>query len=209
MLFSYNFQINVFNFTILIMIQLSKKLILASKSPRRKQLLSEAGFDFEIRTIDADESYPDTMPIDEVAVYIAKKKAIEAKSMIAEDELLITSDTIVVLGENIYEKPKDYDDAVRMLRILSGQKHQVITGVCLWTHEKERLFSETADVYFSELSNDEIDYYVTKYQPYDKAGAYAIQEWIGHCKIDKIEGTYANIMGLPVNRIYKELQYFI
>ena len=136
------------------MIQLSKKLVLASKSPRRKQLLTEAGFEFEVRSIDADESYPITMPTEQVAAYVAKKKAIEAQPMIANDELLITSDTIVILNGNIYEKPTDYDDAIRMLKVLSGKKHQVITGVCLWTHEKEVLFSETADVYFSELSAD-------------------------------------------------------
>ena len=190
------------------MLQLNKKLILASKSPRRRQLLTEAGFEFEVRAIDVDESYPDTMPVAEVAGYIAHKKAVANKDTIAADELLITSDTIVILDDTIYEKPSDYDDAVAMLTALSGKMHQVITGVCLWTQDKEVLFSEPAKVYLNELSPEEIDYYIKKYKPYDKAGAYAIQEWIGHCKIEKIEGTYTTIMGLPVHRIYQELSKF-
>ncbi len=190
------------------MLNLNKKLILASKSPRRKQLLTEAGFDFEVRSIDADESFPSDMDVQDVAAFIAKKKATEAKHLIQKNELLITSDTIVILENEIFEKPKNHQDAVRMLTTLSDKMHLVITGVCLWTHEKEVTFSEVAKVFFSKLSQAEIEFYINKYQPFDKAGSYAIQEWIGHCKIDKIEGTHANIMGLPVNRIYQELHQF-
>lgn len=188
--------------------KLNKKLVLASKSPRRRQLLTEAGFEFEVRSIDADESYPADLPSAEVAAYIAQKKANAAQGLIASNELLITADTIVIFEGQIFEKPKDYGDAVRMLSAMSGKAHEVITGVCLWTPDKSVVFSELAKVYFDELSSEEIDYYINTCQPFDKAGSYGIQEWIGHCKITKIEGTYPNIMGLPVHRLYNELMAF-
>jgi len=188
---------------------LHKKIILASKSPRRKQLLEQAGFNnFEVRSMDCDESYPADLEVDKVAGYIARKKAEAAKGLIKEEEILLTSDTIVIQDEIIYGKPKDYDDAVRVLRILSGSMHRVITGVCLMTQEKERVFSSISKVYLAPLTEEEIAYYVSTYEPYDKAGSYAIQEWIGLCKIIKIEGTYTNIMGLPTDRIYEELEDF-
>jgi len=184
------------------------KIVLASKSPRRSQLLREAGFKFEMKTLDVDESFPDDLDRAEVAAYIARKKASAAKDLIKDDEILLTADTIVVLENQIYEKPKDREDAIRILSDLSGKVHQVITGVCLLSKGKEQVFSEVADVHLAPLSQAEIEYYIDTYKPYDKAGAYAIQEWIGHCKITKIEGTYTNIMGLPVHRIYEALEGF-
>ncbi len=184
------------------------KILLASKSPRRKQLLREAGFQFEVLTLDVDESYPSDLVVGEVAEYIANKKADGAKEYLKEGHILLTSDTIVILDNVIYEKPKDAADAKRMLRKLSGNVHAVITGVCLMDSQQRKSFSVTSLVHFKTLTEEEIEFYIEKYQPYDKAGSYAIQEWIGHCKIHKIEGTYSNIMGLPVDRIYDELQSF-
>lgn len=187
---------------------LKRKIVLASKSPRRKQLLAEAGFSFEIRTKDTDESYPADLDVNEVAAYIARKKAIAAKELVADDEILLTADTIVVLGDTIYGKPKDAADAIQILKALSGKMHLVITGVCIMNKDKESLFSSVSKVFFKDLTDEEIRFYVDKYQPFDKAGAYAIQEWIGHSKIYKIEGTYTNIMGLPIDRIYDALKEF-
>jgi len=181
-------------------------LILASKSPRRKQLLEQAGYSITIKLKEIDESYPSDLATDKVAEYIAIQKANGSKEFLQnEDDLLITSDTIVVWNDNILGKPKDKEDAFNILRNLSGNKHIVITGVCLMSKAKKVSFSDTSTVWFSQLTDEEIDFYLEKYQPYDKAGSYGIQEWLGLCKIHKIEGTYANIMGLPVNRIYEEL----
>jgi septum formation protein len=187
---------------------LNHKIILASKSPRRSQLLSEAGFSFEIKTKEIEEIYPEDLPIREVAEYLAKLKANAAKDLIQEDELLLTADTIVLQDDVIYGKPKDRDDAIHILKKLSGNMHEVITGVCLLSKEKKSSFSVVSKVYFEVISDEEIEYYIDKYQPYDKAGAYAIQEWIGHCKISKIEGTYSNIMGLPMEVVYRMLSEF-
>lgn len=186
----------------------NKKIILASKSPRRSQLLSEAGFEFEIKTTDVEETYPDSLPVEEVAAYLARKKALAAQSFIESNNVLLAADSIVVLGNTIFGKPKDEQDAVRILQALSGQTHHVITGVCLKSDTQEKVFSGVSKVYFDNLSRSEIDYYIKKFQPFDKAGAYAIQEWIGLCKIKKIEGTYANIMGLPVQMVYEYLQKY-
>lgn len=187
---------------------LTSPLILASKSPRRKQLLTDAGFtNFIVKTKEVDESYPVDMPASQVAQFLAEKKATECADFLERyEQILIAADSIVVLGEQIFEKPTDRTDAIRILSALSGRKHQVITGVCLLSKDKKVSFSGISDVYMDTMSLDEIHYYIDKYQPYDKAGAYAIQEWIGHCKISKIEGTYPNIMGLPVALIYKNLQ---
>ena len=181
------------------------QLILASKSPRRSQLLKQAGIPFEIRTKEVEEDYPDELPVDEVAPFLAKKKATACKDFIKSNEIILTADSVVILDNIIFGKPRDYADAFEILQRLSGNMHRVITGVCLLDRHKERTFASTSQVYFKELSAEEIDYYIKNYQPYDKAGAYAIQEWIGLCKIYKIEGTYANIMGLPVDRVYEEL----
>ena len=185
---------------------LQQKIILASKSPRRRQLLEQAGFHFEVKTQDTPEDYPDTLPAEQVAPYLAEKKAAAAAGLIGEGEVLLTADSVVILNGKIYEKPQDRADAQRILRELSGQKHRVVTGVCLMNEVGKRVFSGVSDVQFDVLTDEEINHYIDTYQPYDKAGSYAIQEWIGLCKISKIEGTYANVMGLPVDLVYRELQ---
>ena len=187
---------------------IKRKIILASKSPRRKQLLEEAGFQFEIRTREIEESYPSTISSEKVAEYLAEKKAKGVEDFIENDEIILTSDTTVVLGNTIFGKPKDLDDAYNILKQLSGKEHLVITGVCLLSKNKKRVFSGISKVYFDDLSDTEIYYYINKFKPFDKAGAYAIQEWIGLCKIKKIEGTFSNIMGLPMPEVYHELTNF-
>lgn len=186
-----------------------KKIILASKSPRRSHLLREAGFDFEIRAKEVDETYPEDLPADEVARWLAAKKAEECADFLeTEDQVLLTADSVVILDEVIYGKPIDYQDGIRILSKLSGRVHKVITGVCLLSKTKKKVFADVAYVHFEPLSEEEIRYYLDHYAPFDKAGAYAIQEWIGLCKISKIEGTYSNIMGLPMELVYKELADF-
>jgi len=185
------------------------KIILASNSPRRKELLAGIDVPFEVRVMEGiDESYPDTLPIQDIAEYIAKKKATAYRETMASDELVITADTIVVLGSKVMGKPHDANEASSMLRQLSGQTHQVITGVTLTTKERQMSFSVETDVTFKNLSNEEIDYYVTHYRPFDKAGAYGIQEWIGHIGVTGMSGSYFNVMGLPVQRIYEALKTF-
>lgn len=185
-----------------------KKLILASKSPRRKQLLEMAGIPFTIQTKEVEEDYPEDLPVMDVAPYLARKKARACADFIDGEAVLLSADSVVIQGQTIYGKPVDKQDAQRILRSLSGQVHTVVTGVCLLSKEKERVFAGHSKVYFDALSEEEIEFYIDNYQPFDKAGAYAIQEWIGLCKINKIEGTYANIMGLPVDKVYRELQQF-
>ena len=187
---------------------INRKIILASKSPRRSQLLREAGFEFEVKTREIEESYPPTLAAKDVAAYLAVKKALGVQDFIEADEIMLTSDTVVVLGDEIFGKPKDFNDAKRILRKLSGKAHQVITGVCLLSKNKKRVFEGISTVHFNTLSETEIEYYINEFKPYDKAGAYAIQEWIGLCKVKKIEGTYSNIMGLPIDLVYKELKQF-
>ena len=185
---------------------LKYKLILASNSPRRKELLAGLGIPFEVRVLqDIDEHYPENLPVNEVARYIAKEKADAYRRIVAADELIITADTVVIVGDEILGKPVDEADAVRMLKLLSGRTHQVTTGVCLLTAEKERCFDVTTDVTFKALTDEEIHYYVNRYRPFDKAGAYGIQEWIGYIGVTGLNGSYYNVMGLPVQRIYQEL----
>jgi septum formation protein len=185
------------------------KIILASNSPRRKELLAGIDVPFEVRVMDGiDESYPNTLPIQDIAEYIAKKKATAYRETMAGDELVITADTIVVLGSKVMGKPHDANEASCMLRQLSGQTHQVITGVTLTTQERQMCFSVETDVTFKNLSDEEIDYYVIHYRPFDKAGAYGIQEWIGHIGVTGMSGSYFNVMGLPVQRIYEALKTF-
>ena len=185
---------------------LKYKLILASNSPRRKELLAGLGVPFEVRVLqDIDEHYPENLPVNEVARYIAKEKADAYRRIVAADELIITADTVVIVGDEILGKPVDEADAVRMLKLLSGRTHQVTTGVCLLTAEKERCFDVTTDVTFKALTDEEIHYYVNRYRPFDKAGAYGIQEWIGYIGVTGLNGSYYNVMGLPVQRIYQEL----
>lgn len=180
------------------------KIILASNSPRRKELLGGLGVDFEVKVLNGvDESYPDTLPAKDVAEYIATEKA--AAYTVQEDELFITADTVVIVGQDILGKPEDAADACRMLRELSGKTHQVVTGVCLTTSKEQRRFSVTTDVTFKQLSDAEIEHYVDKYKPFDKAGAYGIQEWIGYIGVTALNGSYYNVMGFPVQRVYEEL----
>ncbi len=186
------------------------KIILSSNSPRRKELLAGLDLDFEVRIIPGiDESYPDSVPVDDISQYVASKKAEAYKDSIKKDELVITADTVVVLDDVVLGKPHDEADAKKMLRLLSGNTHKVITGVCLTTTSRQKAFRVITDVTFNELSEEEIDYYVSKYKPFDKAGAYGIQEWIGYIGVTSINGSYFNVMGLPVQRIYKELQDFL
>lgn len=184
-----------------------RRLILASNSPRRKELLAGLGLPFEVHVLkDIDESYPDDLPVSEVALYIAGKKADAYRATLADDELVITADTVVIVGDEILGKPVDEADAERMLRLISSRTHQVTTGVCMLTTTNERRFAVTTDVTFKQLSDDEIRYYITKYRPFDKAGAYGIQEWIGYVGVTCLHGSYYNVMGLPVQRIYETLQ---
>lgn len=184
------------------------QLLLASKSPRRKKLLSELGFDFEVVLQDIEESFPSDLPKTEVPAFLAQKKAKAVRDHLQEGKVILASDTIVLMNDTIYHKPKDYNDAVRILSDLSGKVHQVITGVCLLSLHKEVVFSDVAHVHFAPISKQEINYYLKTYQPYDKAGAYAIQEWIGLAKIKKIEGAYNSIVGLPTQKVYEALKNF-
>ena len=181
-------------------------IVLASNSPRRKELMSGLGVDYVVKTLpDVDESYPDTLQGEEIPAYISREKAEAYQSMIEPDELLITADTIVWMNGEVLGKPKDREDAIRMLRKLSGASHQVITGVCLTTKGWQNSFTVTTDVTFAVLSEEEIVYYVDKYSPMDKAGAYGVQEWIGFIGVESISGSYYNVMGLPVQKMYREL----
>lgn len=185
------------------------KIILASNSPRRRELLAGLGIEFEVRVLPGiDESYPASMPAEETAEYIAGKKAAAYRQVMADDELVITADTVVIVGDEVLGKPADTQMAAQMLRKLSGRTHQVMTGVCITTSEQTVSFSVKTDVTFKQLAEDEIEYYIKKYQPLDKAGAYGIQEWIGYIGCTGLNGSYYNVMGLPVQRIYTELQRF-
>lgn len=184
------------------------KLILASKSPRRSQLLAEAGFQFEIKTKEVEENYPNHLSPQQIPLFLAEKKAKVCSGFLKKNKIILAADTIVTKGKNIYEKPKDKADAERILTKLSGKWHKVLTGVCLLSKKKKVSFLGVSKVKLEKLSTVEIAYYINQFQPYDKAGAYAIQEWIGLCKISQIKGTYSNIMGLPVDLVYQQLQTF-
>lgn len=182
------------------------KVILASNSPRRKELLAGLGVSYEVRTLpDVDESYPGTLQGADIPLYIAKEKADAYRDMLQPGELMITADTIVWLDGKVLGKPKDREDALRMLRDMSGRTHEVFTGVCLTTTEWQHSFAARTEVSFSVLGEEEIAYYVDKFRPMDKAGAYGVQEWIGFIGVENISGSYYNIMGLPVQRLYREL----
>lgn len=186
----------------------SKNIILASKSPRRQKLLKELGFEFEIRTKDVEEIYPSRLKKEEVAIFLSELKASAFKEELKSNDILITSDTIVSLEEKIIGKPKDRQDAYNMLRDLSGKMHKVITAVTLSSLAKTITFYDVTEVYFKELSNEEIENYIDKYQPFDKAGSYGIQEWIGYIGIEKIVGSYHNVMGFPVKKVYEAIIEF-
>lgn len=184
------------------------KLVLASASPRRRQLLEGAGFHFDIRLKPVEEHWEEGMAPEHVPEYLARLKAAAFAGDLQANELLITADTVVCLNGEILGKPAGRNEAVMMLRKLSGCKHTVVTGVCLTTVERQKSFSVSTDVYFKDLLEEEISYYVDRYQPFDKAGAYGIQEWIGYIGIQRIEGSFYNVMGLPVQRLYEELKHF-
>ncbi len=182
------------------------KILLASKSPRRHELIKGLNLDFCIKTKNTEELVPDTVTGEEIAVYLSELKANAFESgEIGEKEILVTADTIVLLDGELLGKPKNRQDAFQMLSRLSGKKHTVVTGVTLRTQRYKKSFKVCSDVYFRVLSEEEINYYIDTYHPYDKAGSYGIQEWIGFIAIDRIEGSYFNVMGLPVHRLYQEL----
>lgn len=182
-----------------------KHIILASKSPRRQQLLKGLDIDFEVRTKDVDESYPTSLKDLEIPEYLAKKKADAFITELKDNDILITCDTIVSLNGEVLEKPSDYTHAFDMLSKLSGKMHTVYTGVCITTKTSQTSFTDKTEVYFKSLSKEEIDYYITHYKPYDKAGSYGIQEWWGYVAIEKINGDFFNVMGLPLRLIYSYL----
>ena len=185
------------------------KVLLASNSPRREDLLRGIDIDFEIKVLpDIDETYPSNLALEEVAEFVAQKKATSYYSILKENELMITADTVVVLEGKIYGKPKDEEEAKEMLLALSAKTHRVISGVCLTSTTKQTCFSVISDVEFSDLTNEEIEYYVERYSPLDKAGSYGVQEWIGYIGVKHISGSYYNIMGLPIQRLYRELKSF-
>jgi septum formation protein len=183
------------------------KLILASGSPRRQQLLKDAGVNFTIKVKDTKEIYPSTIPPEEVPVFLAQLKAHAFKEEVT-DEIILTADTVVIIHGQILGKPADEEEAIHMLRTLSGNIHEVVTGVCIFSKSKERIFKDVSEVYFKKLSEEDIFTYVRKYKPFDKAGAYGIQEWIGLIGIEKINGSYFNVMGLPVHKVIEELRKF-
>lgn len=187
-----------------------RRVLLASQSPRRRALLADCGLEFEVvGGREADETFPADMPLGEVAEYLSKIKSDAYGDMLREGDVLITADTVVIASGEILGKPKDRAEAVRMLRLLSGTEHSVITGVTLRTVEATRSFSCESKVCFRNLKDEEIEYYIDTYEPYDKAGAYGIQEWIGCVAISGIEGSFYNVMGLPVQRLYVELEKFV
>lgn len=185
------------------------RILLASNSPRRRELLGGLDIPFEVRVLPSvDESYPDTLRAGEIPLYISREKANAYRDLIAPDELIITADTIVWLEDAILEKPRDDAEAVAMLRRMSGKMHEVFTGVTLTTCERQKSFVAESKVKFATLSDEEINYYVTHYHPLDKAGAYGVQEWIGYVGVEYIEGSFYNVMGLPVRRLYEALREF-
>lgn len=182
------------------------KVKLASNSPRRRELLSGLGIDYEVKVLSGiDETYPATLGGEEIPVYIAREKADAYRKDMDPDELIITADTIVYIDGEVLGKPEDEEDACRMLQKLSGRTHRVITGVCLTTAAFQKTFASVTEVTFAELSEEEIRYYVSGYRPFDKAGAYGVQEWIGYVAVTGIRGSFYNVMGLPVQRLYQEL----
>jgi septum formation protein len=187
----------------------NRHIILASRSPRRRNLLKQLGLEFTEISAEIEESYPDGLSPDEIAVYLAEKKASHVSNWYEDPvNIVITADTLVFIDGMILGKPEDKKHAREMLEKLSGKMHQVVTGICLRNRDKSKTFTSWTDVYFKVLSTDEIDYYLEHYQPYDKAGSYGIQEWIGYIGITRIDGSYFNVMGLPVQKLYEELSRF-
>ena len=182
-------------------------VILASQSPRRQTLLKELNFDFNVVVKEVDEVFPSHLVKEEIPVHLAKLKASAFDNSIHNAEMIITADTIVWINNSVLGKPTGYDDAFQMLKTLSGNMHTVYTGVCIKTVDKSKTFWASTNVYFRDLENSEVEYYLNNYKPYDKAGSYGIQEWIGYVGIEKIEGSYFNVMGLPVQQLYHQLMH--
>lgn len=187
----------------------SYQIVLVSQSPRRRELLKGLELTFEATSVDADESYPPNLQGADVPCHITQAKANAYKPYLTENTLAITADTVVSIDGHILGKPANKAEATTMLRTLSGKKHEVITAVCLFTQQKQRMFYAVSEVYFKNLSDKEIEHYIDTYQPFDKAGSYGVQEWIGYIGIEKIVGSYYNVMGLPIQRLYQELTQFI
>lgn len=182
-------------------------IILASKSPRRRQLMHDAGFEFTLaENFEVEEVYPENLQAEAVAEYLSNLKADSYPNVLTNNDVLITSDTVVVAEGKVLGKPTDYSDAFRMIRLMSGKMHKVITAVCIRTSTSKISFSDECDVYFDELSDEEISFYINHYNPYDKAGAYGIQEWIGYIGIKRIEGSFFTVMGFPIHQVYQELK---
>jgi septum formation protein len=192
------------------MVNLTNKynIILGSKSPRRQELLKNAGFTFTVKTQDGDETFPEEMPLTEVAEYLSRKKAEVLKMSLTKGDLLITADSVVIVQDTLLNKPDNYEEAVYMLKLLGGQWHTVATGVCLTTLSQQTSFTSVTKVKMDTLSQEEMDYYIQTCQPFDKAGGYGIQDWIGLCKVSHIDGCYATVMGLPVRDLYRALMDF-
>lgn len=185
------------------------KILLASKSPRRRELLQQLRIPFHVITLGGiDESYPETVPLIDVPQFVSEKKADAFQKIINENELVITADTMVICDNRILGKPKDAEEAKDMLRLLADKTHQVATGVTVTTKDRRTSFTTVTEVTFGPLSEEEINYYVDNYQPFDKAGAYGIQEWIGAAAVSGMKGSFYNVMGLPVHRLYQELKLF-
>lgn len=185
------------------------KLILASQSPRRRELLKGLDVEFSTCTVDADESFPSSLKGKDAVLYICKSKANAYKPQLKDNTIAITADTVVILNDKIIGKPQNHQEAYNMIKALSGNIHEVITAVCIFTKGKEKSFYSSTEVHFGQLTDEEINYYIDKYKPFDKAGSYGVQEWIGYIGIEKIVGSYYNVMGLPVKRLYDELKEFI
>ena len=188
--------------------QLSKPLILASNSPRRKEIMHNAGYDFSVKVIPTDESFSATIPVEEVPVFLAKVKA-ECFRNDIKNEIILCADTVVITDYQILNKPNDAKEAKEMLRLLSGKVHRVITGVCIMTQEETLSFADTAFVHFKDLSDWEIDYYIERCKPFDKAGSYGVQDFIGMIGIPKIEGSFYTVMGLPIHKVYEALEKYL
>ncbi len=187
------------------MLRLSKPIILGSQSPRRSQLLRDAGIPFEVRLAEVEETWPEELAPEEVAPYLALKKAEAMRPGLQEGDILLTADSVVLLEGCIFNKPENFEEACFMLKALSGNMHRVITGVCLTSTQRQEVFFEVTRVFFAEMNEEEIQYYVGNFKPFDKAGSYAVQEWIGLCKIARVEGDFYNIIGLPVQAVYARL----
>ena len=187
---------------------MNRKIILASKSPRRLELMKMAGFEFTVNSKNVEENHPEGLAPQLIPAALATKKAKAFLPELDDDTVVIGADTIVILDGVIYEKPNNREHAIEMLSALSGKMHEVVTGVCILSNKKEVVFSETTKVYFNPFTRSEIEYYVDNYKPFDKAGSYACQEWVGAIGIKKFDGDYFNVVGLPINRVYQELLSF-